>query len=458
MKLKLSIIFLAIFPLSLIAEPLTKPTINGTQKQIKSTKLVTTSQSKNWYQNLFFKNSHMTYEFVRGIGYTYTQGADIGESINTALKIHPETIDNWYAAWLKTANQTYLHGQKFYSEGDLVSARHAFMRASNYYRMASFYMDAPDQKAKATSTWKMSRKSFMLAIQSLPYIKSIIIPYESTTLHGYFMHSPKKSAPLVILNTGFDGTAEELYFEAGKLAYQHGYNVLFFDGPGQGQSIKLQNIPFRPDWEKVIGPVIDFAQKNLKLKSKKIALIGFNFGGYLSARACAFLPKISACVLDPGTDNLLAGVLAQLPPNTESLVNTDPQELDKIITKAMQKNLSLNWFINNGMWTFNAKTPAEFIKMASNYQLDNVINKIKMPTLVIRNSADIFQDNQAREVFDSLTGPKTFFIFSPKSTAQAHCQMGAMAISNEVIFNWLNKTLDYFPNQAELKMVKLDNL
>ena len=124
----------------------------------------------------------------------------------------------------------------------------------------------------------------------------------------------------------------------------------------------------------------------------------------------------------------------------------------------MQKNLSLNWFINNGMWTFNAKTPAEFIKMASNYQLDNVINKIKMPTLVIRNSADIFQDNQAREVFDSLTGPKTFFIFSPKSTAQAHCQMGAMAISNEVIFNWLNKTLDYFPNQAELKMVKLDNL
>ena len=33
--------------------------------------------------------------------------------------------------------------------------------------------------------------------------------------------------------TGFDGTAEELYFQTGQAALDRGWNVLIAEGPGQ---------------------------------------------------------------------------------------------------------------------------------------------------------------------------------------------------------------------------------
>ena len=45
----------------------------------------------------------------------------------------------------------------------------------------------------------------------------------------------------------------------GYAALARGYNCLIFEGPGQGELIREQRIPFRPDWEKVVTPVVDFA-------------------------------------------------------------------------------------------------------------------------------------------------------------------------------------------------------
>jgi alpha-beta hydrolase superfamily lysophospholipase len=58
----------------------------------------------------------------------------------------------------------------------------------------------------------------------------------------------------VILVNGYDGTAEELYFTNGAAALERGYDVLAFDGPGQGAMIIDHGVPFRPDWENVITP------------------------------------------------------------------------------------------------------------------------------------------------------------------------------------------------------------
>ena len=399
----------------------------------------------NWYDNLIFKSPSMTFELIRTMGYTYSQGADIGESISTAKKILEESPEQWYQAWLGTANRLYLLGQKFSAEGDSVSARMAFFRASNYYRTASFYMDAPENRSKGTSAWKMSQQSFLLAIASLPYIKSVNIPYENTSLHGYFITTEMKDAPLLIVNTGFDGTAEELYFAVAKAAYQHGYHVLFFDGPGQGQSIKAQNMPFQPEWEKVIHAAINFAVQQPNVDSKKIALLGISMGGYLALRACAFEPRLKACVLDPGVYNFVSPALARLPVDAVKLLDNDTEKFDQIINKAVKENIEANWFYNNGMWAFGAKTPAEFLRMAMQYKTGPWVRRVRAPVLVIKNAGDRYGAEQAHKIYQALPGRKTFYVFSPTSTGEAHCQMGAMAISNEVLFNWLNKVFNYRP-------------
>ena len=46
-----------------------------------------------------------------------------------------------------------------------------------------------------------------------------------------------------------------------------------------GQTLRLQGLPFRPDWEKVITPVVDFAVRQPGVDAGRIALVGLSMGG-----------------------------------------------------------------------------------------------------------------------------------------------------------------------------------
>ena len=62
----------------------------------------------------------------------------------------------------------------------------------------------------------------------------------------------KSSRPTLIAHGGFDSTLEELYTFAAASALERGYNCLTFEGPGQGEVIRRQQIPFKYGWEKVV--------------------------------------------------------------------------------------------------------------------------------------------------------------------------------------------------------------
>lgn len=66
-------------------------------------------------------------------------------------------------------------------------------------------------------------------------------------------HDSGTARPTVIYNSGYDSTLEEAYFAVGAAALSRGYNVLAFDGPGQGAALRVQGLVFRPDWEKVVS-------------------------------------------------------------------------------------------------------------------------------------------------------------------------------------------------------------
>lgn len=82
------------------------------------------------------------------------------------------------------------------------------------------------------------------------------IPYENTTLPAYLCVHPDavaggEPAPTVLYNQGRDGWAED-----GKHVVDacllRGYNALLWEGPGMGKVLRLQGLPFRHDWEKVV--------------------------------------------------------------------------------------------------------------------------------------------------------------------------------------------------------------
>lgn len=130
------------------------------------------------------------------------------------------------------------------------------------------------------------------------HMEIVSIPYENTTLPGYFYSADEsgEKKPLLIIQTGYDGTQEELYSNALE-GVKRGYNVLTFEGPGQGEVIRVQKIPFRYDWEKVVGPVLDYATSRPDVDSERIGMWGISMGIF-RPRAAAFDNRIHAIIAD----------------------------------------------------------------------------------------------------------------------------------------------------------------
>ena len=183
----------------------------------------------------------------------------------------------WSAQWAATAARVERIGRDALAGGHRVSGREALLRASNYYRTADFYRRSdPANDVESARLAKASQHSFADAAALLePAARAVSIPYEDTSLPGYlfFADDSGQPRPTVIFHGGFDSTLEEAYFcTAGAL--RRGYNVIAFDGPGQGTVLRDQGLHFRPDWETVVTPVVDFALTQPEVNPDQLVLLG----------------------------------------------------------------------------------------------------------------------------------------------------------------------------------------
>ncbi len=397
-------------------------------------------------RGLVVKDPQYSFQLLRTMGYSSTGGADIGECLSTAYRIKDGNNESWYRQWYKTARHLEKTAERFLSKGHKQSAREVYFRASNYYRTAEFFLHTNPKDPRIVKTWRKSRECFQKAAKlSKSPIKFIRIPFKKTTLPAYLclVDNSGKKRPLLIIHSGFDGTAEELYFEIGRLAVERGFNCLLFEGPGQGEMIRVQKIPFRPDWENVVTPVVNYALKLPEVDQKRIALIGFSFGGYLAPRAVAFEHRIKVCVADGGVYDFYANALKHCPSNMKEILKNKKASagFNKEIMKIMNKNVDVGWFFGNGMFTFGAKSPTAFLLKLKPYNMRAYAAKIKCPVLVVDSEGDKDMPDQAKQLYSALKCSKTYMLFTETEGAADHCQMGAMMISNERILNWLEDKL-----------------
>ena len=89
---------------------------------------------------VFEEDKSFWYETLRVLGQIPYGGGDLGEVLRTARMIKPGDFDSWHGEWLATADRTAGEAAKSLVGGHRVSARDAFLRASNYYRAAEFFM------------------------------------------------------------------------------------------------------------------------------------------------------------------------------------------------------------------------------------------------------------------------------------------------------------------------------
>jgi alpha-beta hydrolase superfamily lysophospholipase len=414
---------------------------------------------------LVFHNPAFSFQLLRIMGQTYYGGADIGECLSTAYQIREGDIESWYNEWLKTANRVYSYAEDCMSKGHKVSARDAYLRATNYYQNgAAFYLDTNPSDPRITSTWEKGVEAFRKAIGLFANkVETIEIPYDGTTLPGYFFNAPDekyngdgnnntsqkqvsaKEKPTLILTTGLDGSQEELYFLGVVAALERGYNCLTFEGPGQGSVVRKQKLHFRADWEKVVSSVIDFALSSKKqeevIDSQRIALIGYSMGGYLAPRAAAFEDRIAACIADDGVISIYNAWIDQLQSIHEDIENGNGAVVNAVVNTIMNFDLGTRWKITHSMSVFGANSPLDLIQKVKEYSMYDIAHKIKCATLLLAGEKDRSFAGQAEKLYGLLKCPKKYILFTSEEGAEDHCHPTALSLANQRIFDWLDDVI-----------------
>ena len=392
-----------------------------------------------------FKDDSFAFEFVRNFGFTYYGGADIGEMMATAGQIVEADFESWFAGWDRRANRVLSRAEADFDAGHLVSARESYLRASTYFRMAEFYLHGNPEDPRILSESRASQRAYAKAAELTgPTWERIEIPYEGTTLPGYFYKADNSGQPrpTVIFHGGFDSSLEELFYYGGAPAVRRGYHCLTFDGPGQGAPIREQKLPFRSDWEKVVTPAVDYALSRPDVDGKRLVLLGMSLGGYLAARAAAFEHRLSAAIFFDGVYDFSKGVETAIPREAMDAFNAgDTARFEAVARQRAQSDTTLRWYMTQGPWAFGVPTFADFLTATRKMTMEGIAGQIQCPCLVMEAEGDMFLRGQPQQIFDALQAPKQLVRFTSEDGAENHCQSGALAYKDEVVFNWLAGTL-----------------
>lgn len=377
-------------------------------------------------------------------------GADLGECLTAASKIKEGDFDSWYVEWTNLADRIVGEAAGSQARGHSVSAGRAYLRASSYYRAAYFFLAGSPVDPRLVEAYDKHAQAFDNALNLLSYyVERLKIPYGEITLPAYFFKSSPENIkkPTILAFPGYDGTRQETFFTTAKDALDRGFNVLCFDGPGQGELLIKELIYMTSDWASVIGAVIDSLTTHPSVNSEAIALVGVSWGGMLGPIAAAKEHRLAALVASPGQYEALLGIKKALPQVEELLNESNYAVLDQIISQIIADKMVAAKF-KHKMWVHGVETMKELLKAWIEYTVVETAAQIECPTLVLDFENESFSKDQAALLFQALRCPKEYILCKNVEGAGEHCAVGALTLVNQRIFDWLEENLKKVPCQT----------
>ena len=399
-----------------------------------------------------FKDELFQAQWLRTAGYASYGGAELGECFAIADQIQELDAASWYSAWATFAERLEQLAEQSSAAGHSESAKQAFLRASNYWRAAFIFLIGKPMDKRVKAAYRRQRASFEAAAQLMtPKAERISVPYEGHQLHGYLFKGSEDAYPhpTLIINGGYDSTAEESYFLSGAAAIARGYTCIVFDGPGQGAAIIEDGLVFRPDWEAVIRSVLDFAVKRPEVDQARIALMGISFGGYLAPRGASGESRLAALIADPGNLSLEDEFKTRLPAFVANRLSSRAPwivwPLGWVLSRRL-RHLTQGWALRRGLWVHGVAKPMDYIRLLKSYSSKEAARHIACPSLICRAEDDGIGVT-ARNLYDLIPAPKLFHVFKSKDGAGEHCEAGARELFNQFAFDWLDGVLGTKPSQ-----------
>lgn len=350
--------------------------------------------------------------------------ADLGEAMATAHQIgrHPTPL-SWYDAWLARAD---LVADLADAAIDPVTRREALLRASEYYRQAYFFLRHDLDDERLHTAYRRHVETFR---QTLVDADELAVPFHGVSLKAYLFrpNADRAPRPTILIPCGYDSTAEEGYaYVPGAL--DRGYNVVSFEGPGQGAALYLDDLSFEPDFAPVATALID--QLVERPEVGQLVLHGVSFGGYLAPQAAAHEHRLAALICNPAQPDMAAhlpaGLVGKVAPT--------------VVRAEMKLSDDKHEFFGARMAAHGLDTPADYFAELRRYNMLDVAGQIECPALIIECEGD-FVGGGGHVLQQAMTAPATLLELTAADGAGGHCGGLGQKVWEAHVYNWLAHTL-----------------
>jgi pimeloyl-ACP methyl ester carboxylesterase len=345
------------------------------------------------------------------------------EDVYAEIGSHVKNLADWKKLFCEKAAAYEKEGNTDYAMG--------------LYRAAEFFMN-PSDPDRTLVIEKFLR--FFYQSKAGKNLKQMSVPYENNHLHGFKLTPSLSRKGIILIHGGFDSYIEEFY-TLGAAFCEKGYEVILFDGPGQGSTLMFEKIPMTHEWEKPIAAVLDY------IGEENVTLIGISLGGYLAIRAASLEKRIYRVIADDVMLDFFACVTSRRGKVAAYLMRGLIKLRLAFVFNAvaglmMKKDMYSQWGIAQGMHVMGCKTPYEFFLKLKQYNGYTVSAKITGDVLIMAGIEDHFVPmTQFYKQLALLTGAKsvTGRIFTKHEQAQSHCQIGNLGLAANYMLGWIEE-------------------
>lgn len=317
-------------------------------------------------------------------------------------------------------------GERALSENRLVNA--AFCcRAAEFYA----HSKDPDKKILYDRFVELFDEAFAGEL-----FERHLVPYRGSSLPAMRIPSSSRNKGTVLLHGGFDSFVEEWYSTM-KYFAGRGYEVIGFDGPGQGAALRRYGLPLTYEWEKPVAAVLDH------FRPANPALIGLSMGGWFALRAAAFEPRIGRVI----ASGHAIDYMKCMPPGMRELhlwcMRHCRRFMERMAELKFERREGMaSWVVDHLKYITGRERPLDALEIYLQMNENNIHSElVTQDVLVLAGEKDHFIPRKMHRMqIAALKNARsaTGRVFTAKEHAQNHCQIGNVGLSLGVMTEWLD--------------------
>lgn len=306
------------------------------------------------------------------------------------------------------------------------------MAAATYWRAAEFYVKL-DRITLKKKYYQKYLELFEAATDSVKF-ERYSIPYQDKHLRALRFPSNGSTKPPIVIHGGFDSFLEEWFFIM-KFFNDNGYEVIGFEGPGQGGTLLETELALDYRWERPVEVVLDY------FHLEDVVLFGLSMGGWFATRAAAYEKRIRALIVSGHAVDY-----SRIPPAfARALMMFFVNHFRKMTTNSFEKVAAkddINAWKTSNLAHITQLDPIEAFEYSLNLNEQNLCSHMVNQDVLYLTGADdhlvpMKMHHWQVKLFTNTRSLKDV-IFTESENAQNHCQIGNIGLMLNICKEWLD--------------------